>query len=221
MSKTVLERVLSEKIIAIVRGISSQQAVNVASALERGGITCIEITFDQSRTEQPEDTLASIRAIRAGFGDRICVGAGTVLSPEQARQAAEAGAQYIISPNVDEAVIRETKRLEALSIPGAMTATEAVFAYNCGADLVKVFPAGLLGPAYIKALKAPLKHVPLIAVGNVTAENAKQWISAGAVGVGVGGELVNSRLAEEARFDEITARARAFKAALQAVPASA
>lgn len=214
MSQAVLEHILKGKIIAIVRGIPSTKIVALAAALENGGITCIEVTFDQSSAEKAADTLASIRAIRGAMENRVCVGAGTVMTVEQVRQAAEAGAEYMISPNTDEAVIRETKRLGKVSIPGAMTPTEAAFAYRCGADIVKLFPAGLLGPAYVKAVKAPLKHIPVSAVGNVTVENCRSFLDAGAVGVGVGGSLVSAELVNAGRFDEITATARAYIRAL-------
>lgn len=215
MSQTVLERIIEGKIVAIVRGIPSTKILGLATALEKGGVNCIEVTFDQTSEEKAQDTLAAIRAIKDGLGDKVCVGAGTVMSAEQVRLAAEAGAEYMISPNVDEEVIRETKRLDKVSIPGAMTPTEAAFAYKCGADIVKLFPAGLLGAAYIKAVKAPLKHIPVTAVGNVNVDNCAEFIKAGAVGVGVGGSLVSAQLVDEGRFDEITATARAYVAALR------
>lgn len=214
MSQTVLKKILDGKIIAIVRGIPSTQILGLAAALEKGGVKCIEVTFDQSSEEKANDTLSAIRIIKEKMGDTVCVGAGTVMSVEQVQQAAEAGAEYMISPNVDEAVIRETKRLGKVSIPGAMTPTEAAFAYKCGADIVKLFPAGLLGAAYIKAVKAPLKHIPVTAVGNVNVDNCAEFIKAGAVGVGVGGSLVSAKLVEEGKFDDITATARAYVAAL-------
>lgn len=214
MSQAVLDRIFASKIIAIARGIPSSKITSLAAALEQGGVTCIEVTFDQSSPEKAQDTLAAIRTLRAGMAGRICVGAGTVMTPEQVRQAAEAGAEYMISPNVDKEVIQETKRLDKVSIPGAMTPTEAAFACKCGADIVKLFPAGLLGAAYVKALKAPLKHIPVIAVGNINAENCAQFLQAGAVGVGVGGSLVSAKLADEGRFDEITAAARSYIEAL-------
>lgn len=214
MSQAVLDKILEDKIIAIVRGIPSSQIVSLAAALEKGGVTCMEVTFDQSSEEKARDTLVAIRAIKEALGDRMCVGAGTVMTAEQVRQAVEAGAEYMISPNVDEEVIRETKRLDKVSIPGAMTPTEAAFAYKCGADIVKMFPAGLLGVDYIRAVKAPLKHIPLSAVGNVTVENCAQFLEAGAVGIGVSGNLVSKKLVEEGRFDEITATAKAYVAAL-------
>lgn len=214
MSQTVLEKILAGKIVAIVRGIPSSKIVGLATALEKGGVNCIEVTFDQSSEEKAKDTLVAISAIKAALGDRVCVGAGTVMTVEQVNQAVDAGAEYMISPNVDEAVIRETKRLGKVSIPGAMTPTEAAFAHRCGADIVKMFPAGILGTDYIKAVKAPLKHIPLTAVGNVNVENCADFIKAGAVGVGVGGSLVSAKLVDEGKFDEITATAKAYVAAL-------
>lgn len=210
MSQTVLSKILDGKIVAIVRGIPSGKIVGLAQALVKGGVNCIEVTFDQSSEEKAKDTLVAIRAIKEALGEKVCVGAGTVMTVEQVRQAVEAGAEYMISPNVDADVIRETKRLDKVSIPGAMTPTEAVFAHKCGADIVKLFPAGILGADYIKAVKAPLKHIPVTAVGNVTVENCAEFIKAGAVGVGVGGSLVSAKLVDEGRFDEITATAQAY-----------
>jgi len=112
MSQTVLNKIIEGKIVAIVRGIPSTKILGLAAALEKGGVNCIEVTFDQSSEEKARDTLAAIRTIKEGLGDKVCVGAGTVMSVEQVRQAAEAGAEYMISPNVDEEVIRETKRLD-------------------------------------------------------------------------------------------------------------
>lgn len=214
MSQSVLNQILEEKIIAIVRGIPSTKIAGLAQALQKGGIRCMEVTFDQSSPERAADTLAAIRTIRETFGETVCVGAGTVMTAEQVRLAAQAGAEYMISPNVNEAVIRETKRLGKVSIPGAMTPTEVEYAYSLGADIVKIFPAGVLGAGYIKAVKAPLKHIPVAAVGGVTAENCAEFIKAGAVGVGVGGNLVSARLVDEGKFQEITAIAGAYVAAL-------
>ncbi len=215
MSQAVLDRILEGKIIAIVRGISSEKITDLVAAMEKGGVTCVEVTFDQSSEEGKQNTLDSIRRIREVFGDRICVGAGTVMSAEQVRQAVEAGAEYMISPDTNEAVIKETKRLGKISLPGAFTATEVAQAYAWGADIVKVFPAGVIGPGYIKALKAPLKHIPLTAVGGVSPQNCRSFIDAGAAGVGVGGNLVSAKLVEEGRFDEITAVAREYIEALK------
>lgn len=213
--ETVLKQIMESKIIAIVRGISSEKIVGLATALTAGGIRCIEVTFDQSSEEKAKDTLVAIRAIKDALGEKVCVGAGTVMTVEQVHQAAAAGAQYMISPNTDPEVIAETKALGLVSIPGAMTPTEAAYAYKCGADIVKLFPAGLLGAAYIKAVKAPLKHIPVTAVGNVNVDNCAEFIQAGACGVGVGGSLVSAQLVDAGRFDEITAIAKSYIDALK------
>ena len=214
MANTVLNRILEEKIIAIVRGIPSTRIVELARALLAGGIHCVEVTFDPSDAQKTADTLAAIRTLRESLGDTICVGAGTVMTAEQVRLAAEAGAEYMISPNVNEAVIRETKRLGKVSIPGAMTPTEAEYAYSLGADIIKIFPAGVLGPGYLKAIRAPLRHIPFTAVGGVTVDNCADFLRAGAVGVAVGGNLVSPTLVEAGRFEEIRTAASAYVAAL-------
>ena len=147
MAQEILQKILDGKVIAIVRGIGSKDIVKLAEAMEKGGINCIEVTFDQTSSETIAETKKSIAAIKEHLGDRVYVGAGTVMTVEQVHMAVEAGAEYIISPNVNEAVIRETKKLDKVSIPGAMTPTEAAAAYEYGADIVKMFPAGVLGPA--------------------------------------------------------------------------
>ena len=217
MSNETMQRILDGKIVAIVRGISSDKIAGLAQALAAGGITCIEVTFDQSSPEKAQQTLDAIASIRKTLGDKVCVGAGTVMTEEQVRLAAQAGAEYMISPNVDARVIRATKALGKISIPGAMTPTEVAYAYECGADIVKMFPAGVLGAGYIKAVKAPLKHIPVVAVGGVNAGNCAEFIKAGAVGVGVGGNLVSPAFVNEGRFDEITAMAQEYTDALKGV----
>lgn len=215
MSKEVLDKILEGKVIAIVRGIPSEDVVSLAEALVKGGISCIEVTFDQSSEEKTQDTLKAISNIRQALGDRVCVGAGTVMSVRQVDQAVAAGAEYMISPNINPDVILRTKALGKVSIPGAMTPTEVAYAYELGADIVKMFPAGVLGSGYIKAVKAPLKHIPVTAVGGVNPENCADFIRAGAVGVGVGGNLVSPQYVKEGRFDEIAAIAKSYVDALE------
>lgn len=211
MSDT-LNTLRREKVIAIVRGIDSSKILDLAQAIRRGGISCMEVTFDQSSRAGIDNTVRAISQLSRAGG--LCVGAGTVMNAEQVRLARAAGATYIISPHVDEEVIAETKRLGLVSIPGALTPTEVVQAYRCGADLVKVFPANSFGPGYIKALMGPLSHIPLLAVGGVRPENCAEYVNMGCVGVGVGGSLVSPKLVDEKRFDEITAVAQAYMAAL-------
>lgn len=210
MSEQILEQIRAKKLIAIARGISRNQIADLTQALYEGGIRCIEVAFDPSDLKKEEDTLESIRTVKKEFGDAIWVGAGTVLSVRQVRLASEAGAQYMLSPNVDKAVICETKNLGRISIPGALTPTEAAAAYQYGADLVKLFPAGQMGPEYIKALRAPLSHIPVIAVGGINLENCADFIKAGAAGVGCGGNLANRKWVEEKRFTEITQTAKSY-----------
>ncbi len=215
MKNTALEAIMETKVIAIVRGIPSTQICDLAGAILAGGLRCLEVTFDHSKEDGIEETLRSIRLLSERFGNEIEVGAGTVMTAEEVNLAKEAGAGYIISPNADEAVIRETRRLELVSIPGAMTATEAASAWSWGANIVKLFPAGILGPDYIKALRGPLGHIPFTAVGGVTPQNTPDFLRAGCVGVGVGGNLVSAKLVSEGKLDEITNTARAYAQAVR------
>lgn len=198
------------KVIAIVRGIHSDDIIDLAKAMMAGGIRCIEVTFNPADKDGSPDTLRSIARLKTTFGDALAVGAGTVLTPENVRRAKDAGAQYIISPNADKAVIEKTKELGMLSIPGALSPSEAVEAYAWGADIVKLFPAGALGVGYIKAVASPLNHIPFTAVGGVNAGNMKDFIAAGCIGVGVGGNLVNKKLVEAGEWEKITQEAAAY-----------
>lgn len=215
MKNTALEAIMETKVIAIVRGIPSTQICDLAGAILAGGLRCLEVTFDHSKEGGIEETLRSIRLLSERFGNEIEVGAGTVMTVKEVALAWEAGAGYIISPNADEAVIRETRRLELVSIPGAMTATEAASAWSWGANIVKLFPAGILGPEYIKALRGPLGHIPFTAVGGVTPQNTPDFLRAGCVGVGVGGNLVSAKLVSEGKLDEITNTAKAYAQAVR------
>ena len=156
-----------EKIIAISRGISSSHILKVADALRRGGVHFMEVTYNPSNEEASKDTLKSIEVLKKEFGEEMHIGAGTVLTVEQVEDAREAGAEYIISPNVDEIVIRKTKELGLLSIPGAMTPTEAQNAWKWGADYVKIFPADNLGADYIKAMLSSMNHLKLVCTGGI------------------------------------------------------
>ncbi len=204
------ETILNEKLVAIVRGFAPETVVEMAKAYVANGIRCIEVTFDQASAEKRLETVATIKAIKAALGEQVCVGAGTVMTVEQVQMAAEAGAEYMISPNVDEDVIKETKRLGKVSIPGAMTPSEIASAYKMGADIVKLFPANEVGLSYIKAIKAPLRHIPLMATGGVRPVNAAEYLAAGSSALGVGGDLVNKEWVAAGEFDKIGAAAKAF-----------
>jgi 2-dehydro-3-deoxyphosphogluconate aldolase/(4S)-4-hydroxy-2-oxoglutarate aldolase len=214
MRENTISAILEHKIIAIARGVTPQWVPELAKALYAGGVRLLELTFDPSRPKNWEDTAAGIAQVASACNGEILVGAGTVLTAEQVRLAAAAGARYIISPNADKAVIEMTRTLGLVSIPGVLTPTECVYAHNLGADFCKIFPVGVLGAGYIKALAAPLSHLRFLAVGGVDAHNAAQFIAQGAVGLGVGGNLVRLSLLETGRADEITAAAREIVAAI-------
>lgn len=204
-----------EKIIAISRGISSSHILKAADALRRGGVHFMEVTYNPSNEEASKDTLKSIEMLKKEFGEEMHIGAGTVLTVEQVEDAREAGAEYIISPNVDEIVIRKTKELGLLSIPGAMTPTEAQNAWKCGADYVKIFPAGNLGADYIKAMLSSMNHLKLVATGGIDEKNMLEFLNSGCVGFGIGGSLVNRKFAETGDYQEIFERAEKMVKLLQ------
>ena len=208
MRENTIQAILENKVIAIVRGVDGDSVVKAARALYEGGIRLVEVTFNQKDPASFCKTAEAIRAIRDEMGDKMLVGAGTVTTPGLVEMAAEAGALYIISPDTDAAVIRRTRELGLVSLPGAYTATEAKQAHVAGADFVKLFPCIEGAPAYLKALCAPLSHIRFLAVGGVNADNAADFFKAGAVGVGVGGCLVNKKWVEAGRFDLITEEAK-------------
>jgi 2-dehydro-3-deoxyphosphogluconate aldolase/(4S)-4-hydroxy-2-oxoglutarate aldolase len=215
MRDNTIASILQHKVIAIARGISRNAAPLLAESLWAGGVALLEMTFDQSKPESDAETARTIADIREKFAGRLLVGAGTVLSIEQVRLAADAGAQYIISPNANESVIKTTRELGLVSIPGVLTPTECVQAHDWGADFCKLFPAGVLGASYVKAIAAPLKHLKFLAVGNINAKNAGEFIQAGALGLGVGGNLVSKAFLENGEAYKITASAREIIAAVQ------
>ena len=207
---TTMDWISQYKIIAIVRGLAPEPMQALADALLAGGLHLMEVTFNQAKPETWKDTAASIRMLSENYQGRILPGAGTVITLEQLALAADAGAKYIISPNVDVEIIRETRRRGLVSLPGALTPTEIASAYQAGANAVKVFPVGNLGPAYIKAVRAPLSHIPLLAVGGVNEKNAADFLAAGCSGIGVGGNLVNKDWIAAGEWDKITALAQEY-----------
>lgn len=208
MREKILKLLEETKIVAIIRGLTVEDAIKTAEALYKGGIKLVEVTFNQKRPDTFKETAAAISLIKEKLGDKIGVGAGTVITMEQLQIAKEAGAEFIVSPDTDEEIIKETVKLEMVSLPGAYTATEAKRAHNAGADYVKLFPCAENSATYVKALKAPLSHIKFLAVGGITPSNAKSFMEAGADGVGVGGSLVNKQWILEGKFDRIAEEAR-------------
>lgn len=205
-----LDFILENKVITICRKVYGENLLKLAEALFAGGVKLIEVTFDQADPNCIVRTSEAIHDLNEAFGDRMMFGAGTVLTREQVKAAADAGARYIISPNVDEQVIRYTKELGLVSIPGAMTPSEIITAHNLGADIVKLFPAGYLGFRYIKDILAPISHVKLCATGGVNEENWGEYLSYGFAGAGISGRLCDKKCIENGDFAEITRRAKVF-----------
>ncbi len=206
MREDVIKIIEREKIISIIRGIAPEDAVKVANALYDGGIKLVEVTFDQSNPDKFINTVNAIKAIKEFAGDKMCVGAGTVITEEQVDLAYSAGAEYIVSPDTDEKVIKHTVELGMVSLPGAYTPSEIKKAHNAGADFVKIFPCS--SASYVKAIKAPLSHIKYLAVGGVSVDNALEFMKAGAVGIGIGGNLVNKDWIKNGEFEKITETAK-------------
>lgn len=202
------KEILKHKIIAISRGISSNQIRKTAEALLLGGVCLMEVTFCPGNEKASEETLYNIELLHKEFGSQMHIGAGTVLTVEQVKLAAEVGAEYIISPNTNLEVIGASKKLGLVSMPGAMTPTEAQCAWEAGADFVKIFPAADLGAGYIRAMLSSLSQLRLIATGGIDASNIGAFLRAGSVGFGVGGSLINRQAIAQGDFQKVTEAAR-------------
>ena len=203
MKEDVVKTVHETRIVAIIRGFAPDVCLQLADAYLRGGIRLVEVTFNQKVPETWRDTAAAIRAIREHFADEMHVGAGTVLTEEQLAMCADAGGEYMVTPNVKSALIRACAAKGLAAMPGALTPSEAVEAWEAGADFVKIFPAGSLGPGYVQALHAPLSHIPFLAVGGISPDNVADFMRAGCVGAGVGGNLTNREWIAAGEWDRI------------------
>ncbi len=206
----IIERLTGTGVVAIMRHTDAALAIEAAEALLRGGVDVVEVTLNTAGAP------GMIRRLADHFGDRMLIGAGTVLSPAGVQQAIDAGARFIVAPNTDPKVVTLCTQLQVPVIPGAFTPTEVVGAWELGADLVKVFPVSSVGPRYIRDLRGPLPDIPLVPTGGVTAENVADFIRAGAVAVGAGGDLVDRSVVERRDFGELERRARAFVAGVRA-----
>lgn len=203
-----LEQIKRDKIITIIRGLDLENSLSTVEAMRDGGLRLVEITFNQ--TSAPSVTANIIASLKQHFQGQMLFGAGTVMTLEQLHAAYEAGAAFILSPNTDFNIIKETKRLGLVSIPGAYTPTEIAAAYEAGADIVKVFPSDAAGPGYIKAIRGPMPHIPLSAVGGVNLENIKDFFLAGVCSVGIGSNIVDKRAVAEKDFDKIRLLSAAY-----------
>ena len=206
----VIESIKKNKIIVIVRGVAKDKIIPLAEAMYNGGIRLIECTYQANGSISDEEIADNIRMLAEHFGDKMYVGAGTVLTKKQVQLTKQAGGKFIISPDANEEVIKYTKEIGLISMPGALTPTEIATAKRAGADFVKVFPIDVYGPSYLKAVKAPLSNVELLAVGGINKDNLNDYLSAGAIGVGVGTGIVNKGMIESEDYDGITRLAEEF-----------
>ena len=205
---TTLEQILEHKIVAILRGCKPANIVEISQALYEGGIRLLEITLNSP------GALDAIQQVASQFGDRMVIGAGTVLTVEEVKAAVTAGARFVLSPSLDVELIRFTRDLGVVSVPGAFTATEILTAYRAGANIVKVFPASV-GPAYFRDIRGPLPQIPLMPTGGVSLDNIRDFQKAGAVAFGVGSALVPA--SQGVTVDELrglTARAAGYVTAI-------
>ena len=215
MRNQVIEAIRKEKIVVIVRGVPSEKLIPVAEAMYAGGIRLLEITYDATGKVTDEQTAENIRMLSEHFENRMYIGAGTVITEKQVGLTKEAGGQFIISPDTCEAVIKKTRELGLVSMPGALTPSEIQAAHRYGADFVKLFPVTGLGTEYVKAVSAPLSHIKFLAVGGVDEQNMGDYLKAGVCGFGIGSSLVNRKLIEAGNYDAISELAKKYVAVIQ------
>lgn len=200
-----LDRVLDSCIVAVIRAESGEKLVDVAEALLAGGVDVMEVTFTVPKAVQVLEKVAD------KLGKRVLLGAGTVLDPETCRAAFLAGAEFIVSPTVNVQVIEMCKRYSKLVMPGALTPTEVVTAWQAGADIVKIFPSEITGPKYLKALHGPLPQIRLMPTGGVNLETATDFLKAGACALGVGSSLVDPKLVAAGDLKKIESLAKQYQ----------
>jgi 2-dehydro-3-deoxyphosphogluconate aldolase / (4S)-4-hydroxy-2-oxoglutarate aldolase len=206
----ILASIIDIGIVPVVRTANADQALKAIDAIYRGGIRAAEITMTVA------GAVKALEKVANEFGDKIVLGAGTVLDPETARICMLAGAQFIVTPSLRPSTVEMCKRYSKVICCGALTPTEVITAWEAGSDVVKIFPADAVGGAkYIKALKGPLPQVEMIPTGGVNLETAGDFLKAGACAVAVGGELVNSKLIADGNYDAIEGRARQLLAAVK------
>lgn len=205
-----LEYIRQHQLIAILRGADPDDVLRIAEALYEGGIRLLEITMNSKKP------LKVIGQLAETYDKRMLIGAGTVLDPKSARDAVDAGAKFILSPVVSKKTIKATKNAGALSIPGAFTPTEILEAYQAGGDIIKVFPAGSGGAAYIRDVMGPLSHIPMLPTGGINLDNIRSFTKIGVAGYGIGSSLVDSKQAlSDAYIKNLTERAQQFVQAIK------
>jgi 2-dehydro-3-deoxyphosphogluconate aldolase/(4S)-4-hydroxy-2-oxoglutarate aldolase len=211
-----IEAIMQHKLVAIVRRVAPKDILATAKALYEGGIRLLEVTFDQASPTCVAEVVESLERLKPMRDLGMRIGTGTTLTIEQVEAAKQAEAEFVLAPDTNIEVIKATKDAGMVAIPGAFTPSEIMSAWNAGADIVKLFPAANLGIPYFKAIRGPISHVPLMAVGGVDEKNVKQFLDAGFNSCGIGSNLVRRDLIEAGKFDELTKIASTFIEALGA-----
>ncbi len=206
----IIKSVLDRKLIAIVRGVEKEKLIPLAEAMYEGGIRLLEVTYSANGSVSDEDTAANIKMLADHFGDRMYIGAGTVIKTSQVELTKKAGGRFIISPDTNVEVIKLTKELGLVSMPGAFTPTEIQTAHNAGADFVKLFPAVNCGPDYFKAVSAPLSHIKFLAVGGIDCDNMADYLKVGVCGFGIGSNIINKKMLDSGDYAGLTALAKRY-----------
>lgn len=202
--RDILQHLSEEKIIAIIRDIPESAMLQTAHALEQGGIRFIEVTLNT------KGSLRAINRLKEELGENLFIGAGTVLDLDMAKEAVAAGAEYLLSPNLDEEVIAYALDQHIQIFPGTLTPSEIVRAVKLGAEVVKIFPTGSLGMNYLKELQGPLSHIKMIAMGGVNTDNIRDFFKAGAFAVGMGSNLIDKKLIQAGEFEKLSEIAKQY-----------
>jgi len=208
--ESIIQTIEKEKIITIVRGVEREKLVLLAEAMYKAGIRLLELTYDATGEVSDDQTAKNIEMLAEHFAGKMYIGAGTVVTEKQVELTKAAGGLFIISPDTSRAVIEKTRELEMVSMPGALTPTEIQNAHRYGADFVKLFPVTSLGVNYVKAIKAPLSHIKLLAVGGINECNMSDYLKAGISGFGIGSNIVDKKLIEANDFSKITQLAEKY-----------
>ncbi len=210
MREQTIAKIKEEKIIIIVRGVDREKLIPMAEAMYEGGIRLMEITYDANGNPTDEEIADRIALLAKHFEGRMLIGAGTVLTEKQVELTKKAGGKFIISPDAAPEVIKATRAAGLVSIPGCLTPSEMQAAHKAGADFIKLFPSDAFGPKYFKAVKAPLSHLDILAVGGVSTENLADYQEAGAAGYGMASNILDRKAIAEENWQVITDKARKY-----------
>lgn len=215
MNDKLIEDVCDKKIIVIVRGVEREKLIPLAQAMYNGGIRFIELAYCANGSITDEQNADNIKMLSDHFGQKMYIGAGTVLTEKQVKLTQKAGGRFVISPNTDPKVIRRTKALGLLSIPGAFTPSEIQTAHQNGANFVKLYPVTNMGVKYIEALKSPFPHIRFLAVGGINESNISDYNRAGVCGFGIGSNIVPKDLVANGKFDAVAELAEKYVSAVK------